>query len=203
MQRRYVGVTYIYVAIYIMSDSTADLISDNRYCDDHSSGELFKRIVAKQRYSEADASQVIKELLSALDYMHSPDNGRIVHCDLKPDNILFLDKSDKSPVKIIDFGMSKVLAPLETLDVLCGTPYYTAPEVIQDRKYDHLCDMWSLGVIIFVMVFGYPPFYVDPNQYGNNERNAIYKKICHKGFTAKIMKTSIHGYGVSVHLLCV
>ena len=152
--------------------------------------------MAKQRYSEADASRVIHQLLSALHYMHAPENGnRIVHCDLKPDNILFLTKDEDSPVKIIDFGMSKILKPLETLDVLCGTPYYTAPEVISDRKYDHLCDMWSLGVIIFVMVFGYPPFYVDPKHYGNNERNAIYKKII-KGFTPEIRKTTIHGYGM-------
>ena len=61
---------------------------------------------------------------------------------------------------------------------------------------------WMPDAIIFVMVFGYPPFYVDPNQYGNNERNAIYKKICHKGFTPKIMKTSVHGYGVSFCPFC-
>ena len=97
--------------------------------------------------------------------------------------------------------MSKILPPLESLNVLCGTPYYTAPEVIQDRKYDHCCDMWSLGVILFVMVFGYPPFYVDPKAYGNNERNAIYRKICNKGFTPEIRKTSVHGYGTYLYLV--
>jgi len=156
-------------------------------------GELFKRIVAKGKFTELDASKVIYQLLSALRYMHD-ENNRIVHCDLKPDNILFLTQDDDSPVKIIDFGMSKILPPLESLNLLCGTPYYTAPEVIQDKKYDHTCDLWSLGVILFVMVFGYPPFYVDPKAYGNNERNAIYRKIC-KGFSPEIKSTQVYGYG--------
>ena len=119
-------------------------------------GELFQRIVEKGQYTEHDAAKVAKQLLSALDYMHTVNN--VVHCDLKPDNILFLDKSDESLVKIIDFGMSKVLPRLQYLTHLCGTPYYTAPEVIKEKKYNHACDMWSVGVILYVMIFGYPPF---------------------------------------------
>ncbi len=86
-------------------------------------GELFQRIVEKGQYSERDAAKVVQQLLSALEYMHQ--ENQIVHCDLKPDNILFLDKSDDSAVKIIDFGMSKVLPRLQYLTHLCGTPYYT------------------------------------------------------------------------------
>ena len=119
-------------------------------------GELFQRIVDKGMYTEHDAAKVVKQLLSALDYMHT--ENAIVHCDLIPDNILFLDKSDESLVKIIDFGMSKVLPRLQYLTHLCGTPYYTAPEVIKEKKYNHACDMWSVGVILYVMIFGYPPF---------------------------------------------
>eukprot|EP01084_Bolivina_argentea_P028772 53437_1 len=134
----------------------------------------------------------MKNLFSAIRYMHD-DNG-IVHCDLKPENILFLTQEEDSPIKIIDFGMRKVLPRLQYLNGLCGTPYYTAPEVIQNRKYNHACDMWSLGVILYTMIYGYPPFYVDPQLYGENERRAIYEKII-KGFEPKVKDTSIYGFG--------
>merc|ERR1719361_599212 len=155
-------------------------------------GELFQRIVEKERFTEHDAAKVTRQLLSALHYMHSVNN--VVHCDLKPDNILFVDKSDDSLVKIIDFGMSKVLPRLQYLTHLCGTPYYTAPEVIKEKKYNHACDMWSTGVILYVMIFGYPPFYVDPEKYGKHERKAIYEKI-KRGFVPRIRSTEKHGFG--------
>jgi len=155
-------------------------------------GELFQRIVDRGQYSEHDAACVIKQLLAALQYMHEENN--IVHCDLKPDNILFLDKSEHSPIKIIDFGMSKVLPRLQYLTHLCGTPYYTAPEIIRDKKYNHACDIWSVGVILFVMLYGYPPFYVDPQKYGKYERKAIYEKI-KRGFVARVRSTEKHGFG--------
>jgi len=165
-------------------------------------GELFARIVQRGQYTEQDAAKVVKQILQALDHMHNDNN--IVHCDLKPDNILFLDEKEDSPVKIIDFGMSKVLPRLKYLTTLCGTPYYTAPEVVQDRKYNHACDLWSVGVILYVMIFGYPPFYVEPQQYGKRERQAIYEKIC-KGFTPEIRSTEkydlVHGFLIIFHHL--
>jgi len=151
-------------------------------------GELFDRIKTKQRYKEQEAKPIIKMICNALYYMH--DRHRVVHCDLKPDNILFVDESEHSDIKIIDFGMSKVLPRLKSLDDLCGTPYYTAPEVISGN-YSHAADMWSVGVIAYVMIFGFPPFYVDPNKYyGIKETKAIYQLIM-KGFTPTIKK----GYG--------
>merc|ERR1712130_1007843 len=97
---------------------------------------------------------------------------------------------EQSDVKIIDFGMSKVLPRLRSLRELCGTPYYTAPEII-NGDYSHAADMWSVGVIAYVMVFGFPPFYVDPNKYhGVKETKEIYKLIL-KGFDPNIKK----GYG--------
>lgn len=155
-------------------------------------GELFQRIIARGQYSEKDASKVVKQILEALHYMHVK-NG-IVHCDLKPDNILFASTDEDSLVKIIDFGMSKALPRLQYLTHLCGTPYYTAPEVIVDKKYNHACDIWSIGVILYVMIFGYPPFYVDPDTFGKNERKAIYAKIT-KGFVPRVRRTDKHGYG--------
>ena len=155
-------------------------------------GELFQRICKKGKYSERGAANVLKQLLSALRYMHEDQN--IVHCDLKPDNILFLTEKEDAYLKIIDFGMSKVLPRLQYLTNLCGTPYYTAPEVIKNKKYNHACDMWSVGVILYVMLYGYPPFYVDPKQYGQNERKAIYSKII-KGFHPEVRQTKKYGYG--------
>lgn len=83
-----------------------------------SGGELFQRICKKGKYSERGAANVLKQLLSALRYMHEDQN--IVHCDLKPDNILFLTPKEDANLKIIDFGMSKVLPRLQYLTNLCG-----------------------------------------------------------------------------------
>jgi len=151
-------------------------------------GELFDRIREKQRYPEHEAAPVVRMVLEALFYMH--EYHRVVHCDLKPDNILFVTKAADSPIKMIDFGMSKVLPRLRSLRELCGTPYYTAPEIIKG-DYAHGCDVWSVGVIMFVMLFGFPPFYVDPLKFaGALEAQAIYKLI-EKGFSPELKR----GYG--------
>jgi len=148
----------------------------------------FDRIREKQRYKEVEAAPIIKQVFEALFYMH--EYHRVVHCDLKPDNILFVNKSEDSAIKMIDFGMSKVLPRLRSLRELCGTPYYTAPEIIKG-DYAHGCDCWSVGVIMFVMMFGFPPFYVDPQKYyGQREAQAIYRLI-QKGFEPKLKR----GYG--------
>jgi calcium-dependent protein kinase len=146
-----------------------------------SGGELFDRIKAKPEgaYSEADAAGVLKDILSGIQYMHQM---KIAHCDLKPDNFLFLTSADDSPLKIIDFGMSKMVKRRQYLSSFRGTPYYVAPEVL-DARYSEHCDMWSFGVIMFVMLFGYPPFH-------DNEDELIFKKV-KKGFTPVTKK----GYG--------
>lgn len=150
-------------------------------------GELFERISRKGSYSEKEAAAIFAQLLQGIAYMHEKE---IIHCDLKPDNFLFKDKTETSTIKIIDFGMSKRLPRhKEKLNALCGTPYYTAPEILA-KKYSHAADLWSLGVVLFVMLFGYPPFYVDPALYGRKENDMIYKKI-RRGFDPKVRK----GYG--------
>lgn len=151
-----------------------------------SGGELFDRIKEYGSYSEKDASKVMRQMIEGLKYMHE---NKIAHCDLKPDNFLFLNEKHDSPIKIIDFGMSKFVQRRKYFSVICGTPYYVAPEVIEGRYSEH-CDMWSMGVVLFVMLFGYPPFYADQNKYGNLTDQKIFQLI-RKGFEA-IVKD---GYG--------
>lgn len=121
-------------------------------------GELFHHIIERGRFSEAYAAKIIKQVLSAIKHLH--DKG-ICHRDLKPENILFESKSRDAQVRLIDFGLAKFfktnglkLTPLKTR---IGTPYYMAPEVLEGN-YDETCDMWSIGVITYCLLCGYPPF---------------------------------------------
>lgn len=117
-------------------------------------GELFERIASEQYFSERDAANVIKQVLSAINYCHSRN---IVHRDLKPENIL-LDKDGDTPkVTIIDFGTSGVFEDNKKMSQKFGTPYYIAPEVLK-KSYDQKCDLWSCGVILYILLVGYPPF---------------------------------------------
>jgi len=122
-----------------------------------SGGELFDRIEAKRKegstYSEQSAANIIKQILQGVSYLHSK---RIAHCDIKPDDILFTNARDDE-VKIIDFNLSKRIQPLQYETEMTGTPYYVAPEVVFGR-YTYHCDLWSVGVIMFMLLFGYPPF---------------------------------------------
>lgn len=137
-------------------------------------GELFDRIKAKKQYSELEAQGVLRQIASALVCLHQ---NKIAHCDLKPDNFLFEGPGDDARVKIIDFGMARALRRREYLKHLRGTPYYIAPEVLQGQYSEH-CDMWSFGVVMFVMLFGFPPFH------GNTDQD-IFNSIT-AGFTPEV-----------------
>jgi len=167
------------VKLYSVYESKEELYLVQELC---SGGELFDKISELGKYSEADAAGVLVQIFRGLSHMHAKG---IAHCDLKPDNFLF---HASGKLKIIDFGMSKRI-PRGYLSVLCGTPYYTAPEVIKGQ-YHKAADCWSVGIVMFVMLFGYPPFYADPEKYGRRENEVIYKKI-RKGFIPKVKK----GYG--------
>jgi len=97
----------------------------------------------------------------ALNYCHSMN---IVHRDLKPENFLFVSEQDENDLKIIDFGLSKMLVKgkLQRMKTRAGTPYYISPEVLTGN-YDVSCDMWSAGCILYILLCGYPPFYGDDN----------------------------------------
>lgn len=127
-----------------------------------SGGELFDKIIEAGHFRETDAAVVVSHILHAIFYMHK--NG-VCHRDLKPENFLFLSKApiDQNQLKLIDFGLSSVVSTGKAMSTKAGTPYYVAPQVLQGH-YDHLCDIWSCGVIMYTLLCGYPPFYGKTDQ---------------------------------------
>jgi calcium-dependent protein kinase len=117
-------------------------------------GELFDAISKKGSFSENEAARIMKQVLSAICYSHQ---NNIVHRDLKPENILLDDKGSDLTIKIIDWGCAKSFKKNEKMTNADGTPYYIAPEVLEGN-YDEKCDVWSCGVILYIMLCGYPPF---------------------------------------------
>jgi len=120
--------------------------------------ELFDRIVDKGFYSEKYSRNIIKQILSAVAYLHSQG---IAHRDLKPENLLCSGEGEDEVVKIADFGLSKIFNEEDKLVTSCGTPGYVAPEVLLCESYDKGVDMWGIGIITYVLLAGYPPFYAD------------------------------------------
>ncbi|KAH1023088.1 MAP kinase-activated protein kinase 2 [Dendroctonus ponderosae] len=124
-------------------------------------GELFQRIQDKAEgtaFTEREAAQVMNEICVAVKYLHDLD---IAHRDLKPENLLYSKKGTYGVLKLTDFGFAKETINKDTLQTPCYTPYYVAPEVLGPEKYDKSCDIWSLGVIMYILLCGYPPFYSD------------------------------------------
>jgi len=116
---------------------------------------LFENIVKKRSYTEEDAANVVKQVARACEYMHPRG---VIHRDLKPENLVYLDK-DKNHICVTDFGLSKsVENEGDLMKTACGTPAFVAPEILRQEKYDSQVDMWSLGVILYTMLCGYPPF---------------------------------------------
>jgi calcium-dependent protein kinase len=113
-------------------------------------GDLFERIMAETRLSEYTAAEIFKQILSAVHYLHL---NNYVHRDLKPENVLL----DGETVKLIDFGTSGKFETDRQLKALLGTIYYIAPEVLQ-KNYNEKCDVWSCGVMLYIILVGKPPF---------------------------------------------
>ncbi|XP_067253135.1 calcium/calmodulin-dependent protein kinase IGa [Chanodichthys erythropterus] len=120
-----------------------------------SGGELFDRILDRGVYTEKDASRVIKQVLEAVSYLHQ---NSIVHRDLKPENLLYYSPEENAKIMISDFGLSK-MADHGVMSTACGTPGYVAPEVLAQKPYSKAVDCWSIGVITYILLSGYPPFY--------------------------------------------
>ncbi|KAM5574182.1 calcium and calcium/calmodulin-dependent serine/threonine-protein kinase-like [Rosa sericea] len=126
-----------------------------------SGGELFDRIVKQERYSEAGAAAVVRQIAQGLAALHK---SNIVHRDLKPENCLFLNSSDDSPLKIMDFGLSSVEEFTDPVVGLFGSIDYVSPEALSQGQITCKSDMWALGVILYILLSGYPPFIAQSNR---------------------------------------
>ncbi|KAK9103783.1 hypothetical protein Sjap_021037 [Stephania japonica] len=123
-------------------------------------GELFDRIIAKGHYSEHAAAALCRQIITVLHYCHSMG---VMHRDLKPENFLFLSGDEESPLKATDFGLSVFFKPGEVFKDLVGSAYYVAPEVLR-RNYGPEADIWSAGVILYILLSGVPPFWGETEQ---------------------------------------
>ncbi|XP_010523987.1 PREDICTED: calcium-dependent protein kinase 32 [Tarenaya hassleriana] len=123
-------------------------------------GELFDRIVARGHYTERAAAAVTKTIVEVVQMCHK--HG-VMHRDLKPENFLFGNKKETAPLKAIDFGLSVFFKPGERFNEIVGSPYYMAPEVLK-RNYGQEVDIWSAGVILYILLCGVPPFWAETEQ---------------------------------------
>lgn len=119
-------------------------------------GELFDEIIKRKYMNEQDTAFIVRQILSAITYCHSKG---IVHRDLKPENILIdsVTSDGKIYIKVIDFGAALFFSPKVKISETLGTPYYIAPEVLFG-EYNEKCDLWSIGVIMFILLSGTAPF---------------------------------------------
>jgi len=158
-----------------------EIFEDNRYLylvmEECCGGELFDRIIERintqKMFTEKEAASIFKQMMSAVCYCHGIG---ICHRDLKPENLLFLGKDNDSPLKVIDFGLSRIFNKDDhRMSTKVGTAYYVSPEVLSGN-YDEKCDIWSCGVILYILLCGDPPFN------GAND-NEIYRKIASKKYS--------------------
>lgn len=130
-----------------------------------SGGELFQHINKRRRLSEREAVKFFQQLISGLDYLHRLN---ISHRDLKPENLLL---DENKTIKIVDFGLSNLMEEGKLLKTPCGSPCYAAPEMISGKRYSgDISDLWSVGIILYVMLCGFLPFDDENNK-------SLYKKI--------------------------
>ncbi|KAF3442786.1 hypothetical protein FNV43_RR16703 [Rhamnella rubrinervis] len=123
-------------------------------------GELFDRIIQRGHYSERKAAELARIIVGVVEACHSLG---VMHRDLKPENFLFVSHDEEAPLKTIDFGLSVFFRPGETFTDVVGSPYYVAPEVLR-KHYGPECDVWSAGVIIYILLSGVPPFWDETEQ---------------------------------------
>jgi len=119
-------------------------------------GEMFDRIIEERYYTEATAAFSIVQILDALVYCHSKN---VCHRDLKPENLFYTSADKNSKLVIGDFGLAAHGKKL--MNECCGTPQYVAPEILQNKPYTNKVDLWSVGVVLYILLCGYPPFYAD------------------------------------------
>jgi len=146
-----------------------ELLHDNRYyfivCEYLKHGELYDFIVSNGPISENQVQHIIRQLFLAINYLHSQG---IVHRDIKPQNILVYNQS-KLEIKLTDFGFA-AMANEKTLNEVLGSPLYMSPEILKNEEYDNKVDIWSSGVVCYIMVVGKVPFY-------SADKETLYEEI--------------------------
>lgn len=138
-------------------------------------GELLDRIMMRKTFTEKNAAEVFRDVSRALKYCHERN---IAHRDVKPENLLLVSK-DSEQVKLADFGFAKVRVAHDSLNTACGTPGYAAPELLtrnKNKNYTMKVDMWSLGVVLYILLCGFPPFHEE-----NTAK--LYRKILKADFS--------------------
>ncbi|XP_072037970.1 calcium/calmodulin-dependent protein kinase type II delta chain-like [Amphiura filiformis] len=131
-------------------------------------GELFEDIVAREYYSEADASHCIQQILESVEHCHK---NNVVHRDLKPENLLLASKAKGAAVKLADFGLAiEVQGEQQAWYGFAGTPGYLSPEVLRKDPYGKPVDIWACGVILYILLVGYPPFW-------DEDQHRLYSQI--------------------------
>ncbi|XP_010543629.1 PREDICTED: calcium-dependent protein kinase 1-like [Tarenaya hassleriana] len=133
-----------------------------------SGGELFDRIIQRGHYTERKAAELTRTIVGVVEACHSLG---VMHRDLKPENFLFVNKEEESLLKTIDFGLSIFFKPGEIFTDVVGSPYYVAPEVLR-KHYGPEADVWSAGVIVFILLSGVPPFWAETEQ-------GIFEQVLH------------------------
>lgn len=124
-------------------------------------GDVIKRIREISSYTEKDTRELSKALLTAIEYIHS---SGVAHRDLKPENLLLETTRSNCQIKVADFGFARRVHAVQSLTTRCGTPTYVAPEILKNHPHDESADMWSVGVIMYLLLVGYPPFKEDIQQ---------------------------------------
>ena len=147
-----------------------DLNSYSLVMDLMTGGELFDTILEKEVFTEKEAADTVRPIIDAINYCHSLN---IIHRDIKPENLLFSTKDPLTRIiKVSDFGLARFIS-METLaTTTCGTPGYVAPEILEQRPYGKACDYWSIGVVLYILLCGFPPFYDEDNM-------LLFEKIKH------------------------
>jgi serum/glucocorticoid-regulated kinase 2 len=145
-------------------------------------GELFTHIIEKKRFDEETTRFIVAQIASALGYLHSKE---IIYRDLKPENVLI---ETDGYIKLIDFGLSRILPMNDIALTFCGTAEYCSPEMVNEVGHDQNTDWWALGVILYEMLIGIPPFY-------DKNRDKMFIKIKKK--SPKFPDQKIHGFSIS------
>lgn len=142
-------------------DTTKRIYMVVEFCD---GGDVFERVIQYKKFTEKAAIHVVTQVSTGLIHIHSKS---FVHRDLKPDNLMYVTKDLNSDIKIIDFGLAGDCSGGQKCTTPCGTAHYAAPEVLSAQSYDMSADLWSLGVIIYTLLCGFPPFFDASNNMKN------------------------------------